>query len=88
MAASRGTADDDATPRLQPPFVSCIRLFCSVVRFPTTLSAAVIELCQIVRPIHATALTYATREGVERRALVRLPSRHGCDALRMVRAEP
>ena len=62
-----------AAPLHQPPFVSFIRLFYSVVRFPTTLSAAVIDLCQIVRPIHARALAYATREGVKRRALMRLP---------------
>ena len=39
-----------------------------------------LRLGQIVRPIHSTALAYATREGVARRALLSLPSRQGCDA--------
>ena len=49
-------------------FVSFIPLFYSAERFPTTLSPAVLEPGQIVRPIHVTTLAYATREGVARRA--------------------
>jgi hypothetical protein len=57
-----------AARHLQPPFVCFIPLFYSAERFPTTLLPAVLELGQIVRPIHATTLAYATREGVARRA--------------------
>ena len=82
MTAARGMADHDASTRLQPPLVCCIRLFYSAVRSSTTSSAAGLGLGQIVRPIHAMALAYATREGVARRARMSLPSRHGCDAPR------
>ena len=68
MSAGRGMADHDASTRLRPPLVCCIRLFYSAERSPTTSSPAVLEPCQIVRPIHATTLAYATREGVARRA--------------------
>jgi hypothetical protein len=88
MAASRGTADHDAAPRFQPPFVSCIRLFCSVVRPPTASSPAVITPRQIVRPIHSTALAYATRKGVVRRAWIWPSSRHGCDAPKSYERHP
>jgi len=73
-------ADHDASTRLQPPLVGCIRLFYSAVRIPTTSSSAVLAQGQIVRLIHAAALAYATREGVARRALLSLPNRQGCDA--------
>ena len=73
-------ADHDASTRLRPPLVCCIRLFYSAVRIPTTSSSAVLGQGQIVRLIHAAALAYATREGVARRALLSLPSRQGCDA--------
>ena len=42
-------ADHAATPRLQPPFVCFIRLFCSVVASPTASSPAVGTPRQIVR---------------------------------------
>ena len=80
MTAGRGVADHDASTRLRPPLVCCIRLFYSAVRIPTTSSSAVLGLGQIVRPIHSRALAHATREGVARRALLSLPSRQGCDA--------
>ena len=67
MTAGRGMADHDGSTRLRPPLVCCIRLFCSAGRSSTTSSIAVPELRQIVRPIHSTALAYATREGVARR---------------------
>ena len=72
MTAARGMADHDDSTRLRPPLVCCIRLFCSAGRSSTTSSTAVPELGQIVRPIHSTALAYATREGVARRARVNL----------------
>ena len=72
MTAARGMADHDDSTRLRPPLVCCIRLFCSAGRSSTTSSTAVPELGQIVRPIHSTALAYATREGVARRARVAL----------------
>ena len=34
MTASRGMADHDASTRLQPPLVCCIRLFCRPLRSP------------------------------------------------------
>jgi len=86
-----------APTRLQPRLVSCIRLFCSAGRSSTTSSTAVPQLGQIVRPIHSTALAYATREGVARRARVNLqagmaatPPEHGdqpLSALTLTRAQ-
>jgi len=35
MTAGRGMADHDASTRLQPPLVCCIRLFCRPLRSPT-----------------------------------------------------
>jgi hypothetical protein len=86
MTAGRGMADQDASNRLQPPLVCCIRLFYSAVRIPTTSSSAILGQGQIVRPIHAAALAYATREGVARRALLSPPGRQGCDAPKTRRA--
>jgi hypothetical protein len=86
MTAGRGVADHDASTRLRPPLVCCIRLFYSAVRIPTTSSSAVLGQGQIVRLIHDAALAYATREGVARRALLSLPSRQGCDAPQTRRA--
>ena len=47
---------------------------------PRRCCRPLLRLGQIVRPIHSKALANATREGVARRALLSLPSRHGCDA--------
>jgi len=84
MTTERAAADDDASPRLQPPFVCFIPLFDSVVAPPTTSSPAddTSSPCWPVpdrTPDSRRHSTNSTMEGVARR-IIQPSVQHGCAA--------
>jgi hypothetical protein len=84
MTTERAAADDDASPRLQPPFVCFIPLFDSVVTPPHNVVASRRHVLASWPVPDRTAdsrkgSTNSTMEGVARRT-AQPSAQHGCAA--------